>query len=68
MAKLILVVGFCLYLMYNYWEQKRERSRGGTDEILEGELSRSPGRILLLFALGLAGVLVSTLVTVAECA
>ena len=58
----VLVGGFFLYLGYAYWEQKGRSSRGevaGAGEAPEPS-GRSIQRILFLFILGLAGVLISS--------
>jgi len=55
-----LVVAFFLYLAYTYWEQKRDPARSGDSgaEALAG--GRSVAQTLVLFAVGLVGVLVAS--------
>lgn len=53
----VLVLGFCGYLLYQY---RQQRNRGAADVEDGGEEARSWNRIALLFAVGLAGVLVSS--------
>ena len=55
---LILVAGFCCYLVFTYIQSTRNRGTAETD-LLSGEPARPWGRILLLFALGLGGVTIS---------
>ena len=54
---LLLVAGFCGYLFFTYVQRRRNPSH---DDVPEGEPERSLLRILLLFAVGLAGVIVSS--------
>ncbi len=54
---IVLVLGFCGYLLYQY---RQQRNRGAADVLDEGEEVRSWSRIAVLFAVGLAGVLVSS--------
>ena len=54
---LLLVAGFCGYLVYTYFQRRRNPSR---DDVPEGLPERPLGRILLLFAVGLGGVIVSS--------
>ena len=58
----ILVVGFFIYLAYACWEQvrRKERSTGSEEDMPSQSSGRSWGRILFLFMLGLAGVIVSS--------
>ena len=56
----VLVLGFVAYLVYSYWEQRKNRHEGG-GEIDGGEGEGiGLGRVLLLFAGGLIGVVVSS--------
>ncbi len=54
---LLLVVGFCGYLVFTYVQRRRNPSQ---DDVPEGVPERSLLRILLLFAVGLGGVVVSS--------
>ncbi len=54
---LVLVLGFCGYLLFQY---RQQRNRGAEDVEDEGGDVRSWSRIALLFAVGLAGVLLSS--------
>lgn len=57
----VLVLGFVGYLGYSYWEQKRHRRQSAEVlEELESHAPRSWGGILLFFAGGLAGVVLSS--------
>ena len=62
---LVLVLGFCGYMLYQYRQQRRLRATEGERE--EAEDVRSWGRILLLLGAGLGGVLVSS-EAIIECA
>lgn len=53
----VLVLGFCGYLLFQY---KQQRNRPAVDEEDEGGEVRSWGRIAMLFVAGLAGVLISS--------
>ena len=57
----ILVLGFVGYLVYSYWEQKRKR-RISPDDLEDVGVTppQSWGKILLYFAAGLAGVVLSS--------
>ncbi len=54
---LLLVAGFCGYLVFTYVQRRRNPSQ---DDVPEGVPERSLLRILLLFAVGLGGVVVSS--------
>jgi cation:H+ antiporter len=54
---MVLLLGFCGYLFYQYWQQ-RGRKAATEEEI--GEDVRPWSRIFLLFAVGLVGVLISS--------
>ena len=56
----ILVVGFVLYLVYTYWEQRRRRKVVDVDEVELDHEPRPWGRTILLMVAGLVGVLVSS--------
>ena len=54
---LVLVAGFVGYLVYTYVQRRRNPSQ---DDVPEGPPVRSLGRILVLFAIGLGGVIISS--------
>ncbi len=55
---LVLVAGFLAYLYFLYWEQKRRRGDGDVPESTPQD-SRANRRILLFF-IGLAGIIISS--------
>lgn len=54
----ILVLGFFSYLYYLYWDRKKRGAQEDAEE--DGEEEMGWGKILLLFAGGLVGVLISS--------
>ena len=55
----LLVLCFIAYMVYNYWEQKTKTNQGSQEQD-ETDEALSVGKILLLFAGGLGGVIISS--------
>jgi cation:H+ antiporter len=55
----LLVLCFIAYMVYNYWEQKTKTNQGSQEQD-ETDEALSVGKILLLFAGGLGGMIISS--------